>query len=449
MKRYLPVMALVTTAVIGLSYSGWSSSVGAQPTVPHPSAVALDQASTVDRRELSRLIDEFERQVKDRPTATSLNFLAQMYLQRGRLTGDVATYVQAQVALQQAVRLAPLDVESRTLLASVLATTHDFAGAAREAGALASENPTDVAASAVLGDAQLELGAYADAAQTYGRLYADAPDSAAVIVRQARLAFLQGGVHRAERLANDAKDKALASAFGDAGLAFYTTFQAQLAHDTGHYDRAADLYSQALREAPGYYIALAGLARERAAQGRIDDAIKTYEQAVAAVPQPDAVAALGDLYRLRGDAAKAKIEYDTVGAIATLAAINKQVYNRALAVYDADHDVNVDEAVRLAQTELSVRQDVYGYDAVAWALYKAGRYTDAKDAATKALAQNTPDARLLYHAGMVDKALGHLDAARTELRRALAISPKFDPVQAPIARAALADLDHATAGAHS
>jgi tetratricopeptide (TPR) repeat protein len=301
----------------------------------------------------------------------------------------------------------------------------------------------------VLGDAQIELGAYNDAAQTYGRLYSDAPDSAAVLVREARIAFLLGGVDRAERLAKEAKDKAMASAFGDAGLAFYTTFEAQLAHDTGHYDRAANLYQQALREAPGYYIALAGLGREQAALGHIDDAIATYEQAVAVVPQPDAVAALADLYHLRGDNAKAKTEYDTVGVIATLAAINKQVYNRALAVYDADHDVNVTEAVRLAQTELAVRQDVYGYDTYAWALYKGGQFALARDAAAKALAQGTPDAKLLYHAGLIDKALGNESVAHDELSRALKINPKFDPVQAPVAVAALAEIDHGVVGVHS
>jgi len=449
MKRYLPVLALATAAVIGLSYSGWSTTAGAQPSVPHPSTAALEQSSTVGRKELARLIDAFERQVKEQPTATGFNFLAQMYLQRGRLTGDVATYAQAKTALEQAVLLAPNDLSSRAMLASVLATTHDFAGAARDAAALVSQDPNDVGAAAVLGDAQLELGDYADAAQTYGKLYADATDSAAVIVRQARLAFLDGGVDRAKRLADEAKDKAMASAFGDAGLAFYTTFQAQLAHDSGHYDRAADLYAQALREAPGYYIALSGLARERAAQGRIDEAISTYEQAVAVVPQPDALAALGDLYRLRGDTVKAKTEYDTVGVIATLAAINQQVYNRALAVYDADHDVNIDEAVRLTESELTVRKDVYGYDAYAWALYKAGRYGDASVAATKALSQHTPDAKLLYHAGMIDKALGNTAVARDELSRALKISPRFDPIQAPIAHAALAELDAVTKGARS
>ena len=83
---------------------------------------------------------------------------------------------------------------------------------------------------------------------------------------------------------------------------------------------------------------------------------------------------------------------------------------------------------------------MYGYDAQAWALYKNGRLQEAKAASQQALAQHTPDAKIWYHAGLIDQALGHDDAARTELRRALTISPAFDPLQAPKARAALTAL---------
>ena len=70
----------------------------------------------------------------------------------------------------------------------------------------------------------------------------------------------------------------------------------------------------------------------------------------------------------------AQTQYGTVEVIATLAEINQQVYNRQLATYYADHDLKVDEALRLTTAELSVRKDVYGYDAQAWALYKNGRF---------------------------------------------------------------------------
>ena len=84
--------------------------------------------------------------------------------------------------------------------------------------------------------------------------------------------------------------------------------------------------------------------------------------------------------------------------------------------------------------------DVYGYDAYAWALYQNGNYGAARDASDHALAQGTPDAKLYYHSGLIAKALGDTRLARARLRRALTISPNFDPLQARRARAALAEL---------
>ena len=446
MKRRTPVLAIATLAVIGASYVRWSPHPSGSADTARPDAAALLQSANVGRTEVTRLIGAFEVQVARQPTAAGYKFLAQLYLDRGRLTGDVATYGQAHTALDRAAELAPADRETDTLLAGVLATTHDFAGAAAGARAVIADNPHDLGAAAVLGDAQLELGDYDGATTTYKRLAADSPDAAAVLVRQARLAFLTAHVDDARTLAKRAKDQASASAFAGVALAFYSTFQGQIEHDTGHYAKAATYYRQALREAPGYYIALAGLARELAAEGRVSAAIDEYRHAIEVVPQPDAVAALGDLYRLRHDDANARTQYDTVGAIATLAALNRQVYNRALVVYDADHDTNIDEAVRMAETELTVRHDIYGYDTYAWALYKAHRYDEAQAAATKALGLATPDARLLYHAGMIDAALGNDLSARDRLRHALAISPNFDPVNAPIARSALTTIERHLAG---
>jgi tetratricopeptide (TPR) repeat protein len=438
--RFL-ALGVVTSVVIMTGYIRASEHrITAGDEAPGRSATALGISADVDRRELDRLIRAYEVEAKTQPTVTGLTFLGQMYVQRGRMSGDVQTYLQAAAAAEQAIALAPRDRTARTLAAGIKYTTHDFADAAAAARALVAEQPDDQGALAVLGDAQLELGDYAGAARTYGRLVRAAPDAAAALVREARLAFLQGRIPDADRLAAQAKAQALASAFGDAGLAYYSVFAGQLDLDRGLYEDAAKQFEQALREAPDYHLAIAGLARARAAQGETTAAIDLYERAVAIVPQPDYLAALGDLYRLDGQTRQAQDEYGTVEVIAELAAINRQVYNRQLAMYYADHDVRVDEALRLTTAELAVRKDVYGYDAQAWALFKNGRLQEARAAAEQALAQGTRDAKLWYHAGLIDQALGDADRAKVELRRALTISPSFDPLQAPRARAALAEL---------
>jgi Flp pilus assembly protein TadD len=103
-------------------------------------------------------------------------------------------------------------------------------------------------------------------------------------------------------------------------------------------------------------------------------------------------------------------------------------------VFWADHGTRTADAVVIARDELARRTDVYGHDALAWALLADGDAAAARAESDLALALGTRDARLLYHAGMISAALGDDDRARDELRAALDLNPHFDPLQA--ARAA-------------
>jgi tetratricopeptide (TPR) repeat protein len=390
--------------------------------------------------EIDRLIEVYEEQVRRQPSALDYTFLGELYVRRGRLTGDVGTYAQAEEALSRAQGIYPEDPEARALLASVRFTTHDFPGAERLAEDLLAEDPNDLGALAIAGDARLELGDYTGAGAAYDELGRRLPGAAAVDVRQARLAFLLGDVETARRMAGAAERSAKAAGLDGPDLAWYRSFRAQIELDAGRYRATVDLYRAAVRLAPRYHVPRAGLARALAAVGMIDGAIRHYRRAVELLPEPAYLAALGDLYALRGDEGLARRQHDTVEAIATLARVNRQVYNRQLALFYADHDVHARDAVALAERELRIRRDVYGWDAYAWTLYRLGRYQDARDAIDEALRLGTRDARLLYHAGMISLALGDDDRARDELDGALAISPSFDPLQAPVARRALRGL---------
>src|SRR5262249_23692072 len=157
------------------------------------------------------------------------------------------------------------------------------------------------------------------------------------------------------------------------------------------------------------------------ALGRVDDAIKGYRAAIAVAPQPDALTALGDLLAMRGDARGAQQQYDTVLAIAQLQGSSGLIFNRQLVLFDVNHDRDLATALRLADTELAERKDIYGYDTEAWALLANGRASDADTAMTKALALGTRDATLLYHAGEIARAVGDTARARDLLGQALEI----------------------------
>lgn len=363
----------------------------------------------------------------------SMTFLAQAFLAKARETGDVGNYQRAEAILRQALTINPNFLATLTTLASVLYTQHNFTDALDLARRAYASDPRQVQALATIGDAQLELGRYDDGAATYGELALKAPGPA-VAGRQAHLAWLRGQPAEAIRLMRQAVDDAKQLELTGENAAWYHFQLGELYFNTGRPDDAEKEYSAAGKDFQHYYLALAGLGKVRAAQGRYDEAIAYYEHAVAIVPQPDFVAALGDVYQLAGRPDDAQRQYDTVEFIGKLAAINEVVYNRQLALFRANHDHQLDAALDLAQREYTTRRDVGGADALAWTLYKAGRYGEAAQAAQAALALGTRDASYYYHAGMIYARLGDRQRARELLTEALAMNPHFDPLQAPIAR---------------
>jgi tetratricopeptide (TPR) repeat protein len=437
-------LAAVVSIVVAVSYAlATNPETPLQTPVIRTTDVSVASVATPSRSkggEVERLIRAYERRVGTAPNLLDYVFLGRLYIDKARLTGDAGVYSQAEAALEAALEIAPQDPEAKTLLASARFTTHEFASALKLARDVTRKDPARFAAAAILGDAHLELGNYKRADHTYARLDRALPGAAAVIVRRARLAWLTGDPQAARALARSAESAARKQGVFGPGLAWYRAFRAQLEFDSGNYARAANLYASAVRTAPKYHVAIAGLGRVRAAQGRNALAIRHYLDAIAIVPQPDYVAALGDLYSITGHDDMARRQYSTVGAIATLARANKQIYDRQLAIFYADHDTHIRRALDLATRELVVRKDIYGYDAQAWALFKNGRLSDARGASDHALRLQTPDARLWYHAGMISAALGNDSRARTELQHALELSPAFDPLQAQLARKELAKL---------
>jgi tetratricopeptide (TPR) repeat protein len=152
------------------------------------------------------------------------------------------------------------------------------------------------------------------------------------------------------------------------------------------------------------------------------------------------VVALGQLYVVTGDRVSAHRQWAVVEAIDRLNKANGVTGDLQLARFLADLDRRLPEALSIAQAEYKRRPNVFAADTLAWAYYKNGRYADAKRAIAKALAQRTPDASFLFHAGMIHARLGDRVSAQRYLAQALSLNPSFNPVDAPLAAATLADL---------
>jgi tetratricopeptide (TPR) repeat protein len=400
--------------------------LGVLPNLLWAQSTAADQAILRSQRLL-------QRHSRD---ATVYYRMGDAYMQKARESGDIVYIDLAQKALQKCLEIAPEHSGAVRHLAYAMYMRHGFEEAVRLALRAVALDPTDGHAYGVLGDAYLEVGKYEAAAHTYQRMI-----------------HLQGNLYAYSRLSG------LKSLRGDAAGAIADLEHAiqlgraeerppesiawalwQLGNESlalGQLPAAEASYREALNTLPDYYRALAGLAQVRAAQARYPEALDLYRKAIAIVPLPDYAAALGDVYTKLQRPEDAQKPYDLVEYIGYLNTLNKVLYNRELAYFYADHDRKLPEALDLAKRELDVRQDIYAYDVLAWALYKNDRPQEALTAMTEALKLGTKDARLFFHAGMIQHRLGEHEQAREYLRRALATNPYFHILHAEVAERTL------------
>jgi tetratricopeptide (TPR) repeat protein len=365
--------------------------------------------------------------------------LAGVYLQRLRETGSIDYLELASRAARASLASVPPSRNTTGLaaLARTEIASHDFAAARDHAVELTKLDSSKGSHYALLSDALLELGDYEASqialqtmARLNGRLTIEGES------RQARHALLRGDVPEARRYLSNAL--ALARSLAEPPRETIAWSQWQLgeyAFSIGDYQSAERLYGDSLATFPGYFNALAAMARVRAARGDLKSAIDYYERAVQRLPDPTFAGALGDLYKLAGREKDAAAQYRLVGQIGYLSAASGALYNRQLALFHADHGMQGSEAYASAVKEYEVRHDIFGADAVAWTALKANRIEEAQTAIKQALRLGTQDARLFYHAGMIARAAGDEAAARAQIAQAMALNPQFDPLQASILHA--------------
>jgi tetratricopeptide (TPR) repeat protein len=162
------------------------------------------------------------------------------------------------------------------------------------------------------------------------------------------------------------------------------------------------------------------------AQGKLDEAVALYEEVVARVPRPDLQQALGGLYLSMGEPDQARLWHEEA-----LAAYLKSVqrgdvhYLHHLTDFYADVREDGAEAVRWARKDLDLRQNFSTQAALAWALYRDGRFAEALDAMHEALSSGVRDAELFCKAGMIHLAAGRTDEGERILQEAAEINPHY------------------------
>ncbi len=419
-----------------------SLAIAPQPFAPVAAALLVPLPTTTERV-LHTAQTTVTRNPKD---AQAYAALGAAYFQQARETGDVSDYELAEKALHLSLDIVSSDFSAEgplESLAEVCMGEHRFADALTSAQRALSLGSGDVSPFAIVGDAQADMGEYDRAALAYARLTPPdmtlAPRAAyARDSRMAYLSFIAGNTADAIRLMKTSVSEGIAAQLPQENLAWLYYELGDFFSQAGDALSANSAYLTALETHPGDYRALAGLAKLRATNGRHAEAIELYQRAIAVVPMPIFIADLGDLYARSGKQVDADKQYQLVEYIGRLGKINQVLHNRDLALFYADHDLKLPEALTLAQKEFEVRHDIYTWDALAWALYKNGRYPEAANASAKAMHHGTRDALLIFHAGMIAAKSGHGDAARRDFAEALAINPHFHLLYARVAEQQLA-----------
>jgi tetratricopeptide (TPR) repeat protein len=426
----LAVAAIAATALLLGGVLRESSSAA-------PTALAGAQAAESFKEGFSlgsstaSLVADLQSQLRADPkNQHAYALLGLAYQQRARETGDPSWYPRAEGALRRALALDPKDAIAVGGLGSLALSRHRFRDALALGERARTLNPYSAQPWGVIGDAQVELGRYRDAFASFDRMNKLRPNlsSYARVSYGRELIGHTAGAIRAMKLAVDA-------ATGGAEPTAWTHVQlGKLYVNHGRYAAAEREYRLALQAFPGYAYALDALAQVLGATGRYRQAIAAERQAVDAIPLPQYVAALGDLYRVTGRPGPARRQYDLIGAIERLLNANGVKTDLEIALFQVDHGIALRHALARARLAHAERPSIDGADVLAWALARNGRCAEALPYSQAALRLGTQDALKFFHRGMIERCLGHAPAARAWFRRALTLNPRFSLLWAPVAR---------------
>ncbi len=435
-------LALAAVALALGAFLAWSlnrpDAPAANPRANASTTSRLDQRIPYDPQLTSKDIAFWAGRVRDDPQAVmSMAQLGSLYLRHYRETGDSANAVKAEQTARRSLRVRK-SPGAYELLSRALLTQHRFHEALAAADQVTTFTPDGNRART---DILLDLGENAAAARALTLVPQTANDPNRITLR-GRLWEAQGRNEEALKLYQESarlldgnietSPEAIAGAHRQVALVLY---------NLGRVDEAEREYKQAIKFFPPDYQSLYGLARLSAGRGDWKNAIEWGEKAAAIVPVPEVIALLGDAKAALGDNAAAEKQYQLVEDIGALGKAQGITYDRQRALFYADHDRNLKEALQLARNEMKMRHDAYTYDTLAWVSYQNGLLKEAKTAMKNALAGGRRDALLEYHAGVIAHGSGDDAAAKTHLAKALEINPYFYPPSPKHARELLAKLN--------
>lgn len=424
--------ALILVAALGLALI-IDVTRAAIAEVPPP---AVAHRASEPRLPGERAVAQAEQDQRAAPgDSRSPTRLAMAYLLKARESGDPTYYAKAETLVQRALAGRPDDADAVIAAGSLAASRHDFSRALHFGLRAVELVPHRAAGHGVLVDALVELGRYEEAVAAAQRMVDLRPDQPSY----ARVSYLRE-LHGDLRGALDAMQRAIQAGAPDSEATAWSEVQAgNLQFAMGDLEAAERSYSSSTGRVDGYVYGRAGLGRVQAARGDLIGAAERFHSLVRVTPLPEFAAALGDLYARIGDPARAKEQYELVAATQRLHAANGVRVDVDLALFNADHGLDLAASLASARQEYAERPSVHVADALAWIEYLSGDLDAAAGHSQEALRLGSRDPLMLFRAGVIAQATGDIERAQELLGDSSRLNPHFSIRWAPDLAARLAE----------
>lgn len=386
------------------------------PAAEDPVAVGLDRAVAFFEDRLKRDPEDF----------TAANQYSDRLLRRLRWSGRLDDLRRAEEVTSLSLKAMPPEQNPSGLAqrARVLSALHRFGEAADLARQLETLTPDKALPQQLLGDSLLELGDLAGAERAFAEALARSERDYSSEHRAARLAWERGDLDATAQHLDAVVE--LAPADLPEIRVWALVQRGKHAFQRGRHDAAEKDYLAALALAPKQWNAQEHLGELRGAQGRYEEAAGIFHEAATATNRPELWQALGDLHLFYKKPEAAKLVHETARSAYRASLARKEVlYVHHLAAFFSDSEQDAARAVELAEQDLKLRKTAAAYDALAWALYRRGDFTEAVAASEKALAGGIRDSHILYHAGTIRMSAGDIAAGQRLLRLAAEVNPHF------------------------
>jgi tetratricopeptide (TPR) repeat protein len=372
---------------------------------------------------IGRAISELEQDASSLPIDTEkATKLVYLHYQHASLRGDLAELAGVETALNAAILEIGPAGDLYFLKANLDFKLHRLT-AVRQDLEMGRDLKNSAQGRSLQADLDFQEGKFQEARSGYEALIAEEPtwDN---LARLAYLKFKLGDFAGAERCYIEAENELTAKQMRH--YAWVELQRGVLHLRSGAYEKAWTRYRIADLAYSGYWVVSEYTAELLGAMGKFDQAIELYQTIIEHVARPEFQQALGELYHCLGQREQAEAWHEKALAAYLESAQRGEVhYYHHLTDFYSDVRQDGVQAVKWARRDIALRRNFSTLAALAWALYRAGEFSEALNTIDEALSSGAADAQLFFQAGTIYQAANGNGKGREYLRMAAEINPHY------------------------